>query len=83
MDKKNSHVILNFIYCLVNNYLPNGLFIIANNSKKLISLPDYTKLIICTIGQLETDFVMSKNTAIYSVANTINKSQIQSDLYFI
>ena len=38
---------------------------------------------IHVIKQLETYFVMSKNTAIFSVANTINKLHIQSDLYFI
>ena len=55
----------------MNNYLAKGLFIIANNSKQLSSLPNDVKPIIHVIGQLETDFVMKKNRAIYSVANTI------------
>ena len=38
---------------------------------------------IHVIKQLETYFVMSKNTAIFSVANTINKLHIQSDFHFI
>ena len=34
------------------------------------------------IDQLETDFVMAKNTAIFSVANTI-KMHIQKNIHFI
>ena len=41
------------------------------------------KLRIRVIGQLETDFAMAKNTAISSVAKTINKLYIQSNLHFI
>ena len=41
------------------------------------------KLRIHAIYQLEIDFVMAKNTAIHSVANTINKFHIQYELHFI
>ena len=46
-------------------------------------LTNDVKLIIHVIDQLETYFVMAKNTAIYSLSNTINKFHIKSDLYFI
>ena len=39
------------------------------------------KLGIHAIEQLETYFVMKKNTAISSVANTINKFHKKSDLH--
>ena len=58
--KPNSTVILNCRYCLVNNYLEKGFFIIANNSKQLIILPNDAKLIICATNQLETYFVVKK-----------------------
>ena len=67
----------------MNKYLSKGFFIIANNSKQLSSLPNDVKLIIHAIDQLETDFSMKKNTAIYSVANTVKKLYIQSDFHFI
>ena len=70
MEKPNSTVILNVRYCLVNKYLAKGLFIIKNDSKHLISLPNDLKLIIHAIDQLETYFSMKKNTAT-SAANTI------------
>ena len=41
------------------------------------------KLGIHAIDQLETDFLIAKNTAISSVAKTINKLRIQSDLHLI
>ena len=41
------------------------------------------KLRINAIDQLETDIVMKKNTAIYSVAKTVKKLHIQSDLHLI
>ena len=83
IEKPNATVILNWWYPLVNNYLAKGLFIIENNSKQLSSLPNDVKLIIHGIDHIETDFVMSKNTAISSVENTINKLHIQSNFYFV
>ena len=53
------------------------------DSKQLNSLPNDVKLRIHAIDQLETDFIMAKNTSISSVVNTINKFQIQSNLHFI
>ena len=53
------------------------------DSKQLNSLPNDVKLRIHAIDQLETDFIMAKNTAISSVVNTINKFHIQSNLHFI
>ena len=41
------------------------------------------KLITHAIDKLETDFFMTKITAISSVENTINKSHIQYDLHLI
>ena len=81
--KPNSTVILNFRSRLVNNYLSNRFLIIEHNSKQLISRPNDVKLIIYAIDQIEIDFVDTKNTAISSVANTMNKFHIQSDLHFI
>ena len=44
---------------------------------------NYVKLRVCTIGQLEKDFVMEKSTSISSVANTIKKMHTQSDFHLI
>ena len=80
MEKPNTIVILNLLYSLVNNYLVKGLFIIENDSKQLIILSNDVKLIIHVIDQLETDFIVAKNTAISSVEKNIKKFHIQSDL---
>ena len=48
----------------MNNCLEKVFIIIAKNSKKLSSLPNYVKLIMNGIDQPETDFVMAKNIAI-------------------
>ena len=55
----------------------------CKNSKQLSSLPNDLKLRINAINQLETYVVIAKNTAISSVANTINKLHIQSDMHLI
>ena len=60
MEEPNAIFILNWQSCLVNNYLVKGLFIIENDSKRLSIIPNDVKFIIHEIGQLETDFVMSK-----------------------
>ena len=67
----------------MNNYLAKEFVIIEHKSKQLISLPIDVKLRVHEICQLETYFVMAINTAISSVANTINKFHIQSDFHFI
>ena len=41
------------------------------------------KLRIHAMDQLETEFVMAKNTEISYVANTIKKLHIKSDLHLI
>ena len=74
---------LNFRYCLVNKYLAKRFLIIENNSNQLISPSNDSKLRIHAIDQLETDLVMKKNTAIFSVANTIKKLHIMSNLQSI
>ena len=45
--------------------------------------PNTVKLRINVIDQLDTDFFMAKNKAIYSVTNTIKKSQIQKIMHLI
>ena len=55
----------------MNNYLAKGFYMIEKESKQLIILPNDVKLRTDEIDQLETDFAMAKNTAIYSVENTI------------
>ena len=65
----------------MNNYLEKGFFIIEGNSNQLGIIPNDVKLTIHVIDQLE--FFLIKDTAIYSVANTINKFHIQSDLHLI
>ena len=64
-------------------HLAKGFFIIEKDYKPLSILPNDLKLRIHAIDQLETDFVMAKNTEISSVENTINKLHIQSDLHLI
>ena len=83
MQKLNSTVILNFRSCLVNKYLEKGFFIIASKYKQISSIPNDVKLIVHAINQLETYSVMAKNAEISSVANTINKFHIQSNLHLI
>ena len=46
-------------------------------------LPNDLKLIIIVIDKLDKTFVMAKNKAIYSVANTINKLYIQKYMHLI
>ena len=46
IEKPNSTVLINCRHCLANNYLSKGLFIIKNNYRELITLPDNMKLII-------------------------------------
>ena len=51
-EKSNSIVILNWRYCLLNNYLAKGLFIIKKESKHLNILPNDMKLSIHAIDQI-------------------------------
>ena len=56
---------------------------IEKDSKQLSMLPNDMKLMIHVIYQLETYFVIAKNTAISSVANTIKNLHFQSNLYLL
>ena len=51
----------------MNNYLSKVLYIIEKDSKQNVMLPNDVKLIFNVIGQLDTEFFMAKNKAIYSV----------------
>ena len=66
----------------MNKYLEKGFLIIEKDSKQLSILPNDVKLIIHVIDQIETDFIMAKKTAISSVADTIKKFYIKSNLRF-
>ena len=46
-------------------------------------LPNDVKLRINMIDKMDTYYVMSKNKAISSVANTIKKLHIQTNMHFI
>ena len=83
MKKPNSTVILNLRSLLINNYLAKGFYIFENESKHLIVLPNDVKLRINLINQMDTDFIMAKNKAIYAVANTIKKLHIQKNMHLI
>ena len=72
----NLTVILGCCYWLVNHYLEKGLFILEHNPNHLISVPNYLKLRVHVIDEQKIDCY----TAIYSVANTLKKSQIQYNL---
>ena len=60
MKKPNSTVILNCRYCLVNNHLAKGFYIIEKEPKQLSMLTNDVKFIIHVIYQLDTDFFMKK-----------------------
>ena len=44
-------------------------------------LPNDVKLRVNVIDQLEIDIVTAKNKEIYSIANTINKLNIQTNMH--
>ena len=60
MKKPNLTVMLNCRYCLINIYLSKGLYIIENESKQSIIIPNDVKLRINMIDKMDTDFIMSK-----------------------
>ena len=66
----------------MNNYLAKGFYIIEKELKKSM-LPNDVKLRIDLIDQMDTDFIMAKNKAISSVANTIKKLHIQKNMHLI
>ena len=81
MKKYNSTVILNFRSRLINNYLSKGFFIIEQTSKQLTFIPNDVRLIINMVDQLKTDYVMVKNEAISTVANTIKQFHIHKNMH--
>ena len=81
-EKPNLTFIFNFRYSLVNYYLADQIAIIKHNYKQLSSVFNDVKLRLHVIDQQKTYFVMYCTTAISSVANTINKLHIYSDLFF-
>ena len=81
MKKPNSAVILNYQTRLITKYLSKGLSIIEQNTKQLSLLPNSLKLKIDLIDQLDTDYAMVKNKAIYDVANTIKQLHIQKNMH--
>ena len=83
MKKPNSNVILNFQNRLINNYLSKRLSIIEQNTRQFIFLPNDVKLMINLINHLDTDYVMVKNKAIYSVVNTIKQLHIHKNMHII
>ena len=60
MKRRNSTVILNCQSHLMNNYLSKRFYIIEKNSNQLSMLPNYFKLRINLIDQMNTDFFMAK-----------------------
>ena len=64
-----------------NTYIKR-FFIIKHKSKHLINVPNDVRLIIHAIYKQKPGFLMECSTAISSVANTIDKLHIQSDLHF-
>ena len=81
MNKPNSTVILNFLYCLIKNYLSKGFSIIEYNTNQLSLIPNDVKLRTNLIDQLKTDYVMVRNEAIYSIANTRKQLNIQKNIH--
>ena len=66
---------------MVNYYLEKGFIIIEHISKHLISVPNELKQIIHGINKQKKDYVMECYTLISSVANTLNKLNIQSNFH--
>ena len=56
---------------MINNYLEKYFYNIEKGSKQLSLLPNDVKLRINMIIQMDTDFFIAKNKAIYAVSNTI------------
>ena len=60
----------------MNNYLAKVFYRIERDSKQKVMLPNDVKLRVNVIDQMDTDFLMAKNKAISSVANTIKNLHI-------
>ena len=83
MKKPNSTGILYFGSRLINNYLVKEFFIIEKGTNQLSLLPNDVRLRINLNNQLDTDFYMTKNKAIYAVAKTIKQLHFQKDMHMI
>ena len=68
---------------MIHNYISRELSIIEHNTKQLSLIKNYAKLIINTINQLNTDYVMVKKNAISAVANTIKQLHIQKNMHIL
>ena len=81
MNKPNSTVILNFLYCLIKNYLSKGFSIIEYNTNQFKLISNDVKLRINLVDKLEKYYVMVKDKAISAVANTIKQLHIQKNIH--
>ena len=81
MLKSNSTVILNFRSLLINNYLSKLFFVVDRGSNQLNLIPNDVILIINLVDQLKTDYVMVKNKALSSIANTIKLFHIHKNMH--
>ena len=80
MKKTKSTFILSCRSRLVEYFLEKGFLIIQHKSKQLSSITNEARQIIHDI-HIQKKSVMSCYTTISSVANTIKKFHIQSDLH--
>ena len=65
----------------MTNYLSKRFSIIEQNTKQLSLIPNDMKSRIHLVDQLKTYYVMVINKAIYSIANTIKKLNIQKNMH--
>ena len=80
MKNINSTAILLYRSRLVNYYLAKVFIIIKQKSKHLSIVPNEVKQIIHAINKQKTDYVMACYTEFFSVANTLKKFHIHSNL---
>ena len=69
--------------CLINSYLEKVLYIIEKGTKQLILLPSDVRLMVNLNNQLDTNYVMAKNKAIFAVSKTIKQLHILKDMHMI
>ena len=71
MKKQNSTVILSCQTRLINSYLLTVFSVIEQGINRLSLIPNDVSLIINLNNQLDTDYDMVQNKAIFAVENTI------------
>ena len=81
MLKSNSTVILNCQSRLINNDLSKGFSIINRVSKQLKLIPNDVILRINLVDELNTDYVMVKNDALYAIAKNIKPLHIHKNMH--